>query len=223
MSARIRVSVCANTGADDVMACIAGGADAVGVLVGVRHVAEDAISLGDAVDVLRRVPPYIGRYAVTHLVDLQELVELVDLLPIDALQLHDDVDPAVLRAVRDARPGVRILKAVHVRSDGPAEWVPYAGVVDALILDSIDPGADRIGGTGKVHDWSASAQVVGSSHLPVVLAGGLTPDNVAEAVRTVRPWAVNVNSGVEVQARKDADKVRSFVEAANSCSRSIGA
>lgn len=217
---RIRVSVCANTGPADVEACVAGGADAIGVLVGVRHVAEDAISLDAAGEILRRVPPYLGRYAVTHQSAPDELLRVVDALPIDTLQVHDLVDPAILATLRQQRPGLRLLKAVHVRPDEEPGWKPYVHVVDAIVLDSVDPSSDRIGGTGMVHDWATSAEVVRRCPIPVVLAGGLTPANVPEAVVTVAPWAVNVNSGVEREGRKDVGLVRALVEAANSCSRS---
>lgn len=192
----------------------------MGVLVGVRHVAEDAVNLEVAGELLRWVPPYIGRYAVTHQSELDDLVAVVDALPIDTLQIHDRADPATLAALRHARPGLRLLKAVHIRPDEEVGWSAYVDVADAIVLDSVDLAADRIGGTGRVHDWSASADVVQACPIPVILAGGLTPDNVAAAVATVGPWAVNVNSGVESGGRKDVGRVRALVEAANSCSRS---
>lgn len=220
---RIRVSVCANTGPDDVAACVDGGADAVGVLVGVRHRAEDAVTVDVAAHMLGLVPPYIDRYAVTHLSAYEDLVALIDALPIDTLQVHDETAPGTLAAVKAARPSLRLLKAVHVRPDGQPDWEAYAEIADALVLDSVDPAADRIGGTGKVHDWSKSAAVVETCPVRVVLAGGLTPDNVAAAVTAVKPWAVNVNSGVERGGRKDVGRVRALVEAANSCSLSTSA
>jgi phosphoribosylanthranilate isomerase len=215
--ARIRVSVCANTGPADVEACVRGGADAIGVLVGVRHVAEDAVSVEVADQVLCSVPPYLGRYAVTHQSEQDDLLAVVDALPIDTLQVHDWADPAELRR---ARPGLRVLKAVHVRPGEEPGWDAFVDVVDAIVLDSLDPTSDRIGGTGKIHDWAASAAVVKACPIPVILAGGLTPENVAKGVATVGPWAVNVNSGVESSGRKDVVRVRALVEAANSCSRS---
>jgi phosphoribosylanthranilate isomerase len=218
--ARIRVSVCANTGPADVASCVQGGVDAVGVLVGVRHVAEDAVGLDAARQILEGVPPYLGRYAVTHLTELDDLLGVVDALPIDTLQVHDQAAPETLEALRRVRPGLRLLKAIHVHPDQEPDWESYVDVVDGIVLDSIDPDADRIGGTGRVHDWSASARIVKSCPIPVILAGGLTPGNVAAAVDAVGPWAVNVNSGVESGGQKDLSRVRALVEAANSCSRS---
>jgi phosphoribosylanthranilate isomerase len=217
--ARIRVSVCANTGPADVASCVQGGVDAVGVLVGIRHVADDAVPLDRAREILENVPPYLGRYAVTHLTELGDLLGVVDALPIDTLQVHDRAAPETLAALRQARPGLRLLKAIHVHPDRDSDWQAYVDVVDGIVLDSVDPEADRIGGTGRVHDWSVSARIVEVCPIPVILAGGLTPANVAAAVDAVGPWAVNVNSGVESGGQKDVDRVRALVEAANSCSR----
>lgn len=212
---RVRVSVCALRSAADGLAAVDGGADAVGVLVGTTHRAEDAVPVDEARRLLVHVPPGVGRYAVTHLDEVADLVGLARALPVDTLQLHDLVAPVVLAAVRRVVPAVRLVKALHV-TDEPPDWRPFAAVADAILLDTVDPAAGRIGGTGKVHDWGLSAQVARDCPLPVILAGGLTPENVAEAVRVVRPWAVNVNSGVEVDGAKDRRRVAAFVRAATS-------
>jgi phosphoribosylanthranilate isomerase len=213
----VRTSICANQTSADIAACVAGGVDAVGVLVQVRHRAEDAISLDDAVSLLRSVPPYVGRYAVTHATELPELLQLAR-LPIDTIQLHGDVSLETAAELREALPDLRYLKAVHVtpelRSLGIAHLRPWEKVADALIVDSVDPAADRIGGTGKTHDWNISAEIVAAAALPVVLAGGLTPANVTEAVQRVAPWGVNVNSGVERDGAKDRALVEQFVRGA---------
>lgn len=86
--------------------------------------------------------------------------------------------------------------------------------MDALILDSVNLKEDRIGGTGMTHDWILSKKMVDNSHLPVILAGGLTPDNVQYAIRSVGPYAVDVNSGVKISRTlrlKDPVKVRNFI------------
>jgi phosphoribosylanthranilate isomerase len=104
---------------------------------------------------------------------------------------------------------------VHVTGeDAVGHALAYAAVADALVLDSRT--ADRLGGTGLTHDWSVSARIVAAvAPLPVYLAGGLTPENVAEAVARVRPAGVDVNSGVEdADGRKDAAKMRAFVDRA---------
>lgn len=214
---RVRVSVCAARSQDDVQAVIAGGADAVGVLVHTRHPAGDDVGLQTARRLLQAVPPYVGRYAVTHATALPDLTEIAERLPIDALQIHDDADIGTVAKLKSALPWLRIIKAIHVKRSGvlgdPQVWAP---LVDALIFDSIDAASGRIGGTGQTHDWTVTASVAADLPVPVILAGGLTPDNVGAAVRAVRPWAVNVNSGVEVDGQKSEALVQAFVTAANS-------
>jgi phosphoribosylanthranilate isomerase len=207
---RIRTSVCANQSTADVAACVAGGVDAVGVLVQVSHRAEDAVSLDKARTILRRVPPFVGRYAVTHATQLSDLLTLAE-LPIDTIQLHGAVDLSTATQLRALRPDIRLLRAVHVTDHEPTGTRPWEGVVDGFVLDSVDLANDRIGGTGRTHDWTISAKIVSNAQVPVVLAGGLTPENVAEAIARVGPWAVNVNSGVERDGVKDPDLVERFV------------
>lgn len=203
--------MCAVRDLEDVAACVDGGADAVGVLVGVRHRADDAVDVDAAVRLLEAVPPYVGRYGVTHLSEPEDLVGLVARLPVDSLQLHDDVTPDTLRLLRRRFPYLQLVKALPVTDEVPS-WGRFADWVSAFVLDSVDPDHDRIGGTGLIHDWTISAAVADISPRPVILAGGLRADNVAEAIDIVRPWAVNVNSGVETDGCKDPVKVRAFVE-----------
>src|SRR3712207_9374460 len=114
-----------------------------------------------------------------------------------------------LRAL--APPGARLLKAVHVTGDNAlGHALSYAAHADALVLDTRT--ADRLGGTGKTHDWSISARIVDAvAPHPVYLAGGLRPENVAEAVARVRPAGVDVNSGVEdAEGSKDERRMSEF-------------
>jgi len=219
---RVRVSLCANRSAADVAACVAGGVDAVGVLVQVRHRAEDAVDLATAARLLAGVPPYVGRYAVTHATELDELLELAA-LPIDTVQLHADPPPATVARFRERAPGLRLLKALAVAGTlETAAVAAWARLVDGVVLDSVNPAEDRIGGTGLTHDWTVSARIARASPVPVILAGGLRPGNVTAAVHAVRPWAVNVNSGVERDGAKDAELVAAFVRGAGAAGPGAG-
>jgi phosphoribosylanthranilate isomerase len=111
---RVRVSVCACRSAADITACVAGGVDAIGVLVGVKHRAEDAITVESAKDLLGQVPPYIERYVVTHLSDPDEIVLLVEGLPVDAVQLQDEIDPAIVTTLRSRLPKLGIKPSPYV-------------------------------------------------------------------------------------------------------------
>lgn len=129
----------------------------------------------------------------------------------------DDIDLNEISAIRQNIPSVRIIKAIHVVVNGSESLQKlhtYDDMVDALILDSVNLKEDRIGGTGMTHDWILSKKMVDNSHLPVILAGGLTQDNVQYAIRSVGPYALDVNSGVKISRtsrRKDPVKVREFI------------
>ncbi len=126
--------------------------------------------------------------------------------------VHGDMVIPGLRRLRVLAPNARLLKAVHVTGeDALSRALDLAADADALVLDSRT--ADRLGGTGRTHDWPVSARIVAAvAPLPVYLAGGLRPENVAEAVARVRPAGVDVNSGVEdASGRKDTKKMRAFV------------
>lgn len=180
-----------------------------------EHRAEDAVDLDTARRLLEQVPPYVGRYAVTHTTELHDLLNLVK-LPLDTIQLHGDTSVTTVEKFRGLAPYIRLLKAIHVSDqvelESTTEW---ESLVDGFVLDSTNPLEDRIGGTGLTHNWSVSATIVRDCRSPVILAGGLRPDNVGDAVRAVHPWGINVNSGVEQDAAKDRELIRDFIRQAN--------
>jgi len=150
---------------------------------------------------------------VTHLEDPGEILSLARHVGVDTIQVHGLVTYPSLAKVFEHAEGRRVTKAVHVV--GPAaieDAVGFAGACDAIHLDSRT--AERLGGTGVTHDWSISrkiADALRSQGQPVILSGGLTPDNVVDAIHAVRPFAVDVNSGVEnAAARKDLDLCSAF-------------
>jgi phosphoribosylanthranilate isomerase len=130
------------------------------------------------------------------------------------------VPPDVVRALRSRLPGVRIMQAISVA--GPEAIVTaqtYQPVADYLILDTQAPDIAGIGASGQTHDWAISRRIVAESSIPVILAGGLSPDNVADAIRAVRPWGVDSLTHTNQSLpgggfRKDLERVRQFVAAA---------
>ncbi len=132
----------------------------------------------------------------------------------DTVQIVDRIDADVYSELRKLMPDVRLVQVVHVIDrDSVVEALMYAKHADALLLDSGNPSAGTkiLGGTGKVHDWSLSREIVRKSGVPVYLAGGLNPDNVREAIENVKPYAVDVCSGVRTNGCLDANKLKSFV------------
>ncbi|MFC6973837.1 phosphoribosylanthranilate isomerase [Halomicroarcula sp. GCM10025709] len=206
-----RVKICGVTSAEDRDAVVAAGADAVGVIHGVPVDTPREVGEETAKHLVDGVPPFVTSVLVTMPTTVQAAVRRVDAIEPGAVQIHDGLSPAELGALR-RRVSQQVVAVVDAAADDLAE---YASRADAVLVDSVD--ADGAGGTGETHDWERTRELVGSLDVPVVLAGGLTPDNVGQAVETVRPFAVDVASGVEASGGvKDHDAVERFVAEATS-------
>jgi phosphoribosylanthranilate isomerase len=213
----VRAKICGIRSEDDLQIALAAGADAIGFISGITHFSEDALDAEHATALSRLAPPFITRVLVTHLEDAAAIVDLADRVGVDAIQVHGLVTIDTVREVRKTAGGRKIIKAVHVTGpEAIAAARQAAADCDAVLLDSRT--ADRLGGTGRTHDWSISAAIAHELRglgRPVVLAGGLDPDNVAAAIHAVRPYAVDVNSGVEnTVGDKQIDACAAFVSAA---------
>jgi len=212
-----RVKICGVTTEADRDAVVAAGADAVGVIHGVPVETPREVDEDTAESLVAGVPPLVTSVLVTMPTTVQEVVKRVDEIEPDAVQVHDGLGPAELGALA-RRVSQQIVAVVDA---GAADIAEYADHADALLVDSVDD--EGAGGTGETHDWERTREVVASLDVPVVLAGGLTPDNVAEAVRTVQPFAVDTASGVESGGgQKDHDAVRRFVANATAADADTG-
>lgn len=202
-----RVKVCGLTREEDVDAAVDAGADALGFLVDVPVDSPREISPARAAALVARVPPFVTTVLVTMQRTPGRALDLAAETDVDAIQLHSGLGVGDLSYLTANFDGT-LLAAVDAAEPDDASRV--ANVVDAVLLDSLD--TEGAGGTGKTADWPATADVARDIDVPVVLAGGLTPENVAEAVDTVDPYAVDVASGVEARGgEKDHDAVRAFV------------
>jgi phosphoribosylanthranilate isomerase len=213
----LRVKICGNRTSDDLALAGRMGADAVGLIVGVRHLSEDALTPAVAATLLRSVPIFVNSVLVTHLITAEQVLDLHKLVPASTIQLHDEIAVEEVQAIRRALPHIPLIKAVGVADETAIDvalgFEPY---VDALLLDSHT--RDRIGGTGVVHDWSISRRIVAAVKKPVILAGGLRPENVIQAFEAVQPCGVDVNSGVELpNGEKDPNRVREFIRLVKGC------
>lgn len=133
------------------------------------------------------------------------------------LQLVDEIEAGAHRKLQAMLPGIKLVQVIHVTGDESVdEALAVAGDIDALLLDSGNPklAVKELGGTGRRHDWSVSRRIVESSPVPVYLAGGLNASNVREAIETVRPFGVDVCSGVRTDGRLDELKLAEFMTAA---------
>lgn len=200
----VRVKICGITRVEDLHAACAAGADALGFVFyakSPRHVTADA-----AAALLRELPPFVQAVGLFVNADPAFVEAVLQAAPLDLLQFHGDETPAEC-----ARYGRPFIKAVRVNRDTDllkcaADFVAARG----LLLDAFVPGVP--GGTGERFDWGL---IPPGLPRPIVLSGGLDPGNVAEAVRSVRPWAVDVSSGVEAaKGIKDARKLAQFISRA---------
>lgn len=200
---RTRVKICGVTCPSDAQAAVAAGADAVGVVLadGPR-----SVSIDEALAALDVVPPFVGRVGVFVDAPLDHVREAACRLRLSAVQLHGDEDPGYCSEV-----GVPVIKAFKVGIGfAPSALEPFRGSVAAVLLDTLVTGKD--GGTGITFPWQSITDVPGWATL--VVAGGLTPVNVGVAIDAMRPFGVNVSSGVEERPRhKDREKLRAFVAA----------
>lgn len=208
----VRVKICGLTEARHVAAAVEAGAAYVGLVFfaqSPRH-----LSLAAAARLALEVPPGIARVALTVDASDAEFDAITDAVPIDMLQLHGGESPARVAEIR-ARYGLPVMKAVGVAepTDLPALQV-YGKVADQLLVDAMPPkGAALPGGNGLAFDWRLVARKYWPC--PWMLAGGLTPGNVAEAIRLTGARQVDVSSGVETAPGvKDEGLIRAFIGAA---------
>jgi phosphoribosylanthranilate isomerase len=207
----MRVKICGLRRVEDALAAAAAGVDAVGCLVGVDDAVADRVAPAAARSIFAALPPFIARVLVTHKTALADVVALTRETAATVVQLHGEFPLVAISALREAVPYAAIVKSVHVTGEEAiAAAAAAARVADAVLLDSRTRG--RIGGTGKTHDWSISARIVAASVKPVILAGGLTPDNVAAAIAAVHPHGVDANSGTRgADGWKDPARMQAFV------------
>jgi phosphoribosylanthranilate isomerase len=163
------------------------------------------------------VPPGVATFLLTSETSVAAIVAQQRRCRTNTIQVCDRLREGSLTDLKAALRGVKVVQVVHV-VDGEAveEAVATAAVADAILLDSGRPGAavKELGGTGRVHDWSVSARIREAvAPTPLYLAGGLRPENVGDAIRAVRPFGVDVCSGVRTEGALDTDLLRAFVDA----------
>lgn len=208
------IKVCGIRSVEEAAGAVGAGATAIGVLVGVAESVPDRVAPDVGKKIAASVPGGVTTVMVTHLTDPEEVADIASYMKVRAVQVHGDMDVRGLRTLRSLLPGVLIIKTIHVTGDEAAFMArEFAAAADMLLLDTAAWG--KIGGTGVTHDWSVSAEIVESSRVPVILAGGLNPENVAAAIEQVKPDGVDANSGLEHgDGSKDFEKVKAFVAAA---------
>lgn len=194
---------------------ISAGASALGLVSkmpsGPGVISEDRIA-GIAVV----VPPAVSTFLLTSEQDAEAIIVQQRRTRVNTLQLCDRLPSGSHEALRTALPGVSLVQVVHVQGpEALEEAESVEPVVDAILLDSGNPDGLRkeLGGTGRVHNWTVSRQIRKKLRIPVFLAGGLTSENVTQAMNAVAPFGLDVCSGVRTEGKLDPLKLREFVHA----------
>ena len=210
-----RLKICCIASVDEARAAIAHGASALG-LVSAMPSGPGVIPEASIAEIARHVPPPIGTFLLTSATSAGAIVEQQRRCRTNTLQLCDYVETGVYGDLRRELPGISIVQVIHVTGPDSVGLARGAAEhVDALLLDSGDTKAavKLLGGTGRTHDWATSRRIRDAVHVPVFLAGGLTPANVREALSTVEPFGLDLCSGVRTGGRLDTVKLGAFVRA----------
>jgi phosphoribosylanthranilate isomerase len=201
----VRVKICGVTSSNDAQLCAELGADAIGLNFYPKS--PRAVSPFYAEKIVRGLPPFVATVGVFVNWAPEPVIALCQALRLNFAQLHGDESPQIVAKIARRIPVIQVLRVVQGKR--PPDFARFKSA-SAFLLDAAQ--SESYGGTGKTIDWQLASQAAISHR--IVLAGGLTPGNVAQAIATVHPYAVDVASGVETgPGRKDPAKLRSFLEA----------
>ncbi len=208
---RPRVKICCISSIEEAALAVAHGASALG-LVSEMPSGPGVINEEEIARIAAGVPPAISTFLLTSKTTVEEIAGQVRRCGTDTVQIVDRFEEHY-EDLRKAVPGVKIVQVVHVLDeDSVQEAIDVASNVDALLLDSGNPGlaVKELGGTGRTHDWDFSRMIVESANCPVFLAGGLNSGNVAAAIAAVDPFGLDLCSGVRTGGRLDGSKLSDF-------------
>ena len=212
---RPRVKICCIKSPAEAALAIACGASALG-LVSAMPSGPGVISEDTIARIADTVPPPIATFLLTSQHSAEAIIAQQRRCRTNTLQLCDHLPVTVYPRLRDELPGIALVQVVHVTDSASVDYALAAAEhVDALLLDSgnLSLAVKELGGTGRTHDWTLSRRIRDASRIPLFLAGGLTPMNVAEAIAAVEPFGVDLCSGVRTNDQLDPVKVRAFFAA----------
>ncbi len=210
-----RVKICCIASVDEAALAVQCGASALG-LVSSMPSGPGVISDERIAEIAATVPPAIGTFLLTSRQRVADIIEQQRFCRTNTIQICDHFTVGTHRDLKDALPGVSLVQVVHVTGpESVEEAAQVAPHVDALLLDSGNQklAVKELGGTGRTHDWSLSRAIRERIAIPLFLAGGLTPENVGQAIQEVGPFGLDVCSGVRTDGELDATKLNRFFAA----------
>jgi phosphoribosylanthranilate isomerase len=210
---RPRVKICCIASIEEAWMAIKAGASAIGLVSempsGPGPIPESLIA-----KIAATIPPGVSSFLLTCKQDAAGIIDQQRRLRVNTIQICDRLPPGGHRELREALPGVSLVQVVHVTGpEAVDEAIEVAPQVDAVLLDSGNQSLEikELGGTGRTHDWKLSRRIREAINVPMFLAGGLNPANVAAAIREVQPFGIDVCSGLRTNGSLDNDKLSAFM------------
>lgn len=211
---RIRIKICCISSIEEAKTAIESGADAIGLVAkmpsGPGPIPDELIR-----QIAQSAPPLLGTFLLTSETSAEEIIKHHFRTQTNTIQIVDLLSVGTYAQIREALPGVKLVQVIHVIDSNSVELaVRLSNSVNALLLDSGNPALKikELGGTGRVHNWNLSRQIRDNARCPVILAGGLKPENVRQAIEEVKPFAVDVCSGVRTNGELDKNRLSCFVK-----------
>lgn len=212
---RTRIKICCISSGDEARTAMRFGADALGL---VAKMPNGPGQLPDwlIAEIARSVYPPVATFLLTSEQTTEEIIHHVKRTDTNTVQITDRLSSGTYADIRTSLPYLKIVQVIHITGEESIDQaVEIQNEVDAILLDSGNPAgpAKTLGGTGLVHDWDISRDIVRQLNIPVFLAGGLHANNVKMAINTVKPYGVDVCSGVRTNGKLDHEKLKYFIDA----------
>jgi phosphoribosylanthranilate isomerase len=214
---KTKVKICCISSIEEAQNALKFGADVLGLVAkmpsGPGTVEDDLIS-----EIVKSIPSETTTFLLTPKINPYEIIEHQRLTGTNCIQLVDSVKIEDYKILRENLPNIQLIQVIHVTGEESiSEAKRYSEVADIILLDSGNPNLKikELGGTGRVHNWELSCKIVASISKPVFLAGGLKPENIREAIETVKPYGVDLCSGVRTDGKLDLEKLGRFFEEIN--------
>jgi len=212
---RPRIKICCIASIEEAWMAIDAGANAIGLVSampsGPGPIPEDLIA-----EIAATVPPGVSSFLLTSLQDAPSIIDQQRRLRVNTIQIVDRLTTGSYHEIHDALPGIKLVQVIHVTGpESVDEAIAVAPHVDAILLDSGNQSLKikELGGTGRTHDWNLSRRIREAIDVPLWLAGGLNPTNVAAAIREVQPFGIDVCSGLRTEGDLDPQKLSEFIRA----------
>lgn len=207
-----RVKICCIASIEEAAMAVEAGASALGL---VSHMPSGPGVIRDELiaEIAATIPPAIGTFLLTSRQSVDGIAAQQRFCRTNTIQICDHLTRGTHRELKDALPGIAIVQVIHVTGpESVEEAVSVAPHADAILLDSGNQklAVKELGGTGRKHNWTLSRKIRESIGIPMFLAGGLTPENVAQAIQEVGPFGLDVCSGVRTNGKLDAEKLKRF-------------